>query len=208
LIDRVALDSYDPEAERYGGPDLILDAERVFHADSVATVALLQVLDGLAASDQALGDPVLVGGLSILDLLTGFDGSGDLRCGGSTTRWLLHTAATQRDQRSAFTRRRAEALALADAGGDWAALGARQGGPTVLEAWRGRRAAVAAYGRRVPAGEWTRPDAVAASLVHMHCNRLFGVDRTLEAQALAVASNIVRAWVDRERAERRVRVPR
>ncbi|EYT82117.1 hypothetical protein CF54_15470 [Streptomyces sp. Tu 6176] len=43
-------------------------------------------------------------------------------------------------------------------------------------------------------------DAVLASLVHMHCNRRLGTDRTAEVQALAVARGAVQAQLDRERA--------
>ncbi|MGI5126759.1 lantibiotic dehydratase [Pseudonocardia sp. CA-107938] len=41
LLGRWTIDSYDPEIERFGGPELLPVAERVFHADSVLALQLL-----------------------------------------------------------------------------------------------------------------------------------------------------------------------
>jgi thiopeptide-type bacteriocin biosynthesis protein len=42
LVRRVALDTYDPETERYGGEHAIELAERIFEADSEATLAVIE----------------------------------------------------------------------------------------------------------------------------------------------------------------------
>lgn len=64
LADRLVLDTYDPETERYGGPAALGHAERVFHADSEAVLArLAEDGDGLP--------PVARASLGILGLLTG-----------------------------------------------------------------------------------------------------------------------------------------
>ncbi|MER7951854.1 lantibiotic dehydratase [Streptomyces sp. NPDC096079] len=66
LTDRLVLDTYDPETERYGGPAALAHAERVFHADSAA------VLTQLAGGGDGVGLPVVArAALGILDLLTG-----------------------------------------------------------------------------------------------------------------------------------------
>ncbi|WP_037864935.1 thiopeptide-type bacteriocin biosynthesis protein, partial [Streptomyces sp. NRRL S-340] len=53
LMDRLVLDTYEPETERYGGPRALPEAERVFAADS-ATV-LGQLATPAAESDAAPG---------------------------------------------------------------------------------------------------------------------------------------------------------
>jgi thiopeptide-type bacteriocin biosynthesis protein len=50
---RVVVDTYEREVERYGGPDGILLAERLFHADSEAVLEIMELLDsGDAGLDE------------------------------------------------------------------------------------------------------------------------------------------------------------
>jgi thiopeptide-type bacteriocin biosynthesis protein len=192
LLGDVVLDSYDPEIERYGGPETLAAAEHAFHADSVSAIALLRVLDTHAAT----ADRVLVGALSVLDLLAAFGRPDDL------LGWLARTG-TKQQHRAAFTARRKEALRLADPDGEWAELARRPDGPDLLAAWRSRRSALAEFGcalRRPGAARGHDTIAtIAASLAHMHVNRVFGVDRTLEGQIYAVARNTVIARAERAR---------
>jgi len=64
---RFQLDTYDREVERYGGPAGVVLAERLFHADSEAALAIIETLEGdegadarwrlaLCATDLLLGD--------------------------------------------------------------------------------------------------------------------------------------------------------
>ncbi|GAA1852248.1 lantibiotic dehydratase [Asanoa iriomotensis] len=190
LLGQVVLDSYDPEIERYGGPDVLAEAERAFHADSVSAVAMLRVLDSHAST----ADRVLIGALSVLDLLAALGGPDDL------PGWLARTG-TRQQHREAFTARRREALLLADPGGDWDELARRPGGPELVAAWRSRRPAVAGYGCALRGCDTM--ETVAASLAHMHVNRVFGTDVTLEGKIHAVARNVVIARAERERFGRR-----
>lgn len=48
---RWQLDTYQQEVERYGGPEGVVLAERIFHADSEAFLAILPLLTGDARSD-------------------------------------------------------------------------------------------------------------------------------------------------------------
>jgi thiopeptide-type bacteriocin biosynthesis protein len=48
---RVQLDTYERETERYGGPEGILLAERLFHVDSEAVIAILEMLEGDEGAD-------------------------------------------------------------------------------------------------------------------------------------------------------------
>ncbi len=70
LVSRVQLDTYEREMERYGGPEGISLAERLFHVDSEATVALLGLLPGDAGADARwrltlLGMDTLLGDLGL-----------------------------------------------------------------------------------------------------------------------------------------------
>jgi thiopeptide-type bacteriocin biosynthesis protein len=61
LLGRWTIDTYDPEIERFGGPEPLRAAERVFHADSVAALRLLA--ENPSDADVAL---------SVLELLDPF----------------------------------------------------------------------------------------------------------------------------------------
>jgi thiopeptide-type bacteriocin biosynthesis protein len=51
LLWKVQLDTYEREVERYGGPEAILLAERLFQSDSEAVLELLELLPGDAGAD-------------------------------------------------------------------------------------------------------------------------------------------------------------
>jgi thiopeptide-type bacteriocin biosynthesis protein len=53
LVWRIAIDTYDREIERYGGPAAIELAEALFHADSTCALDVVTRLTGDAASDAA-----------------------------------------------------------------------------------------------------------------------------------------------------------
>ena len=63
---RLQLDTYEREVERYGGPEGIVLAERLFHADSEAVLALADLFTG-----DARGDIRWRLALSGMDLLLG-----------------------------------------------------------------------------------------------------------------------------------------
>ncbi|MGW6530847.1 lantibiotic dehydratase [Streptomyces venezuelae] len=171
------LDSYSPETERYGGPTLLGAAEEVFHADSQL------VLERLAAPAS---DRILATAHDVTGLISAFHrGYGE-----DWRHWLTRTYPKREQHHKAFAARRRQALAhLA---------------PEGPEAHT-HHAAVERFGRlvreeQVRGALSVSPDAVLASLVHMHCNRRLGTDRTAEAQSLAVARGAVQAHLDRERA--------
>ena len=174
------LDSYVPETERYGGPTLLGAAEEVFHADSQL------VLKRLAAPTD---DRILSTAYDVTELVRAFRRGH----GGDWRRWLTGTYPKREQHHKAFAARRRAALARITPDGRPDPVAEPQ------------RAAVERFGRLVRAAEESdalsvSPDAVLASLVHMHCNRRLGTDRTAEAQTLAVARGAVQAHLDRERA--------
>ena len=175
LLITALLDSYDPEVERYGGPEAMADAERVFHADSALALALAPHLDGDDADVRAAA--------SVHDLLAGFDPSG-----GVLTRFAAAVPVADRRAVPAVRRGRLADL-LPVPGGRLVAPGGFR---------RGALAAYAATLERIGCPPERRA-YIGASLAHMHCNRLFGVDRARERgvyallhRALAVRANRAR----------------
>ncbi len=193
LASRLALDEYQPELERYGGPAAIEAAERVFAADSAAVLAQLQ-LRRAGRLDIPLE---LLAAANYVDLLGAFDppdGAG----------WLLASVPPQ-EHRAAFRALRRDAVRLIDPAADWVGLAAEPGGAGVLTAWRQRAAAVRAYGvltrKLAAAGELSvRIDTLVGAVLHMHHNRLVGIDRPAEERSYAIARGAIAAHRDRVRA--------
>ncbi|MEV0280377.1 lantibiotic dehydratase [Streptomyces sp. NPDC050610] len=189
------IDSYAPETERYGGTALLNAAEEVFHADS------LLVLERLAAPAD---DRILSAAHDVAHLVRSFHHG----YGGDWRHWLTATYPKREKHHKAFAARRAAALARITPDGapdplDPLDLSNAPGSTDTSGASYG--AAPRRFGRLVREAEErgtlsVSPDTVLASLVHMHCNRRLGADRTAEAQALAVARGAVQAHLDRERA--------
>ena len=186
---RLVLDTYERELERYGDPER---AEAVFAADSDCVVELLATepagLDA-ASARWRLGTASALRLVLDLGIAPAAAGAVLDRCRGGLTRDERRTLArTQRGERAALDPLVAAALGLPGADAAVAAALAR----------RTRRLA--------GLGPWD-PE-VAASLVHMHLNRLLRLPaRDLEraacdagARALAGALARERATSDRARA--------
>jgi thiopeptide-type bacteriocin biosynthesis protein len=168
LLARCVLDSYDPEVERYGGPEAMAAAERVFDADS-----------RLAMAARPEGDLELVAASGVLDLLLGFGTDAD------ALTWL--DAAVPVAERRAVPMARREALATL----------LSQGAPADAP----RAEAIAAYVAKLHSTGCppARRQQIAASLAHLHCNRLFGPDRARERGVLALLHGGFALRADRAR---------
>ncbi|MEV0274844.1 lantibiotic dehydratase [Streptomyces sp. NPDC050610] len=216
MIGRVVWDSYDPELERYGGPEAMAAAERVFHADSVAVLEHLR----RRYDRRDATEPLLLAAAGFADLARAFHetadaaGEGDAEgerkteaeCGGAA--WLLRSIAKDEECHQAFRRRRRQALPLIDPYRPGPGPAADE---TLRALWERRAEATARYGHLLreleelgPLGEpgarcWSEPDHVLSSLLHMHHNRLVGADRDAERLAHAVARGAAQAHTDRAR---------
>ncbi|MFI0913864.1 lantibiotic dehydratase [Streptomyces abikoensis] len=187
LGDRLVLDTYDPELERYGGPAAAAAAELAFHADSLACREQVELLDSRALSL----DRTVLSALGHVDLAC--------RVAGTTegVRYLL-----DRPVPDAEPSRAAKDLAreLIDPFGDWQRLRALPGGPALLACWERRAPALTAYGTLLrELGAVTGP---LGSLLHMHHNRLTGIDRPAEERSFALAAAALRSRRERLRAAR------
>ncbi|HYC92892.1 MAG TPA: lantibiotic dehydratase [Thermoanaerobaculia bacterium] len=176
---RMQLDTYDREIERYGGAAGIGPCEKLFHADSEAVLAILNLLEG-DEGGQARWRLALCG----IDLLLG-----DLGLDASGKRTLLGQVRdgffreygggkplrVQLDYKHRLERRALEPLldSTASAGSDLAPALA------ILKSRSEHNASIVAELRRLEqARRLTMPVTdIASSLVHMHVNRLIRSDQ-------------------------------
>ncbi len=199
LIGGCVLGTYDPELERFGGPEAMTAAERVFHADTLAAVEALR----LREAGRLPLEPVLLAATGQAAVARAFWTAYDA-ADGDQPGWALRVldAVPRGEMHRAFQECRAQALALIDPFADWQGLRERSGGEELLASWRARSTALADYAHTLRAlGDacWTPPAQVLFSLLHLHHNRLVGIDPPAERAAMAILRGALQAHRDRAR---------
>ncbi|MFI8929110.1 lantibiotic dehydratase [Streptomyces sp. NPDC053474] len=186
LSGRLVLDTYEPETRRYGGPDVMAAAEHAFCADSRAVMEQLAATLGTSDADRSL-----LAAANYADLVRRLLGAEE----GES--WIIANI-DRTAHHSAFTERRDRAMALIDPTSGWSALRALGHGDAVLASWDRRGEDLRGYGdalrRSSAAGRLTTSlNGVVHSLLHMHHNRLAGIDREAEGKSYALLRGATRA---------------
>jgi thiopeptide-type bacteriocin biosynthesis protein len=179
-IRRLALDTYEPEINRYGGPGLSTAAEELFCADSAAVIGQLQQHTG-----ELRRLPVqLLAAMNFVDLLRSL---GDW----DWTDWVAREIP--RGPLDGVDRK---LRSFVDPEGSWDRLTDMPGGRELMSCWARRAEAAAGFGRRLFAARDTIGEAgpILRSVLHMHANRLMGVHKTNEFQALAIVRDQVHSF--------------
>jgi lantibiotic biosynthesis protein len=197
LASSLMLDSYDQELERYGGPEAISYAEEAFAADSIASLDLLNMIE--AGRIDIV--PLLASALSITNLL-------QVLAPGSDIAQFLNFSGTSTEYRDSFAAQKRDAVELVDPSGSWDLLRRRPWGPEMIKIWERRKPSLEAYRTQIEGlmrgGRcWTEARRIFGSFLHMHCNRLFGMDRSDELRAYAIIVNALRSQEARRQAEQR-----
>ncbi|WP_328383668.1 lantibiotic dehydratase [Micromonospora zamorensis] len=176
-----------PETGRWGSGSAMQAAEAVFIADSHAV--LTQLRQPVRPSRQAL--------IAAQIAATAVAYADSVEAG---MRWLIDhvpAAAPHSVPRPLF----GEAVRLAHPGGDWAALRAVAGGAAIVDAWKNRDVALAAYRSHLlgPEPDGIDPDDVLGSLMHAHYVRAVGIDFDDEDQCRYLARAAALAYFARSR---------
>ena len=197
LLRKLTLDSYEREIERYGGVEGVQIAERIFSTDSVIATDIIalgiQKVSTLAQLDLAL--------LTVEDLLSSL-------CITKADRLSLYRMLRQAQEKN-FSDQMSRLHKTYHTYGktvqsivgnrNW--LYAQPGGHEMESCLRRRARALSGLGEQlhqlVSRNElYTSQMSFFASCLHMHCNRLFGINRQLEFE---VAYYLGRALENLER---------
>ncbi|MFJ9361446.1 lantibiotic dehydratase [Streptomyces mirabilis] len=189
MIREVRLCAYEPETGRYGGTEATAATEDIFCLDSHTTTAQLRILrSGTTRLDREL--LAVANYAMLLDSL----GEGDWprwvgkmfkkSTDGSVTRGALEEAM-RIVQPGATAHNLEGALGLAGLAATWQESDA----PKTAAALWGREAA--------RTGDTGLGRRAALSVLHMHHNRLIGVDRSSELRTLTLLGHIARTHHDR-----------
>ncbi|HEX8823197.1 MAG TPA: lantibiotic dehydratase, partial [Archangium sp.] len=173
LLWKVQLDTYEREVERYGGPEAMLLAERVFQADSEAVLELLTLLPGDEGADARWR--LMLGGMDLLlsDLGFGLEARlqvvTELRESFGREFQVERTIERQLNERFRKERRSTEALLGSRADSPVLARGLevlRRRSDKLAPTFAGLKALVAAGKSGVSLA------GLAGSFLHMHANRM------------------------------------
>ncbi|WP_414170292.1 lantibiotic dehydratase [Streptoverticillium reticulum] len=178
LAGRLVLDSYEPEWERYGGRAAAAAAEEAFCADSKAVLAQLGALE----SGRLTTEPELLGALNMLDIVQHALGREHAE------EWHLATYPRSPAHDTVRDRRRQAAALMAEL-------------PHTLPGSPERAPALSRYGevlRSLPAVDRR---VALTGLVHLHHNRLLGIDPEAEDRARAIARGALEIRRGRRRAD-------
>ncbi|WP_330241373.1 lantibiotic dehydratase [Streptomyces sp. NBC_00525] len=180
LIQRVQWDTYVPETGRYGTGPALAAAEDCFAADSAAALAQLRL--GLPAELRPA-----VTAASFMDIATGFLGSP-----GAAHAWLAEHLI-RGDGAAAPRSTQALVLRLTENDNPDAPLSDFPGGGAVRDTWQRRRDALARY-RGTLLRPGPAPESVLPSLLHMHHNRVAGIDPDAEALCRRMVRAAALSW--------------
>ena len=176
---RFSFDTYDRELERYGGAEGTAAAESVFAADSRAVAELLRLIQGHALTM----DRTMLAVLTVDDLLAalGLDEAERLA-------WYRAGVTARHEAGEEYRHRK---VLLRQLLGDPAGLLAQPGGAEVARILAARRRALAPTALRLAElaqrGELSQaPATLYRSYVHLHLNRLVGIDGTAEPRVLGL----------------------
>lgn len=183
LIQHTQWDTDRPETGRYGTGLTLEAAEHCFVADSAA--ALAQISPAVPADLRPA-----VTAASFVDIATSLLGSAQAGHNWLTEHLLRSDGAT------APREVQAAALRLSEESGDRSALRGLNGGDRVAEAWDRRRVALGTY-RQALHTAGIDPARVLPSLLHMHHNRVAGIDRDAEATCRRIARATALSWTTR-----------
>lgn len=188
MLSKLVLDTYEPEIERYGGLELMKLVEQVFHADSMVVANWVK-----AHRFGNLQLPLdLVGVVSTLDYLEQFGYSF------SEQVQIMEQTHGSKDHLDLFRTYRKTVVDIANPREDWAGLRAHPDGELLYRMLKLRAPFVQRYAEAARAAE-ARGELYGAyrdlvfSVIHLHMNRLYGIDREQELKTMILTRHALNA---------------
>ncbi len=183
MISDFVISPYEREVERYGGSKLISMAEEVFYADSRVAESIIK---SIRLRENSM-DKELIGVISVLNYLEqfGLDFNSQLQ--------LLQHYSTDSKYRKEFNKKRELYLRLCDGKNDWEALRDNSEGANLINNLELRSYFVKRYAQLINEMQSQNNlcvnfDAIISSVLHLHCNRLFGTDLDFENKVMTLAA--------------------
>lgn len=181
MLSRMVIDTYDPEVERYGGPELIGLAEQWFCMDSGVVTHWI----GLHEQGQLPIGKDMLAVVSVIDIMEQFGVPYEEQLAS------LNRIVNYKEHLELFRPQRALYIQLGDGRNGFAGLASHPAGQSLLPAFQARSGILRHYAVQVAERERREMGAihrldVMHSVIHLHLNRLYGIDREDEMRILTL----------------------
>lgn len=186
LLQRLVIDAYDREIERYGGSDTMNAAEEIFEVDSEAVIKLLYLHEREQKFNVGLIELTTI---TIYDLLTRFGWSDERQ------RAWAHTVSKQhREFAKEYRLIRGKLLTFFNQ--YLASQSQREKNEELHDIlkvrWSSLEHPLSILNTcKLEKKLWVPLEDIIESFVHMHCNRLFGISPEKELQAIVYLYHIL-----------------
>lgn len=182
FVNRIVLDTYDPEIERYGGPELIQHAEHLFAADTEVVLNLIH----LQRTGQLTIDEETLGVINVIHYLKHFIASFD-----EQLQWL-NSQYAYNEYLKPFRKKRKQFMDSANYANHWESLRRTRDGQIIYEILQKRDIAAQTYWQAIQEVEqqgklYNSRKNIIGSVIHLHLNRLIGVDRVKETKIMTLS---------------------
>lgn len=180
LISRYSIHTYIPEKERYGGIELIEIAEENFCSDSRIIMEILEKDTNL--TKETMGITALFHYFDIF--MISYD----------EQVLLLNSFVSTNDFIDEFQKDKKMWITIFDPHKDWLIFNENENRKNYLNLLREREQSLIDYREKIAQCDApsNNMQSIIGSLFHMHCNRLFGVDRELENKILVFTALILK----------------
>lgn len=180
LISKVSIDTYERELERYGGIDVYEEIEEYFDIDSECVCRLLKA----CRKNKINLDMKIIGVISIIKMMEDFGLSF------SEQLELLDEIIDKKMFREEFNNHRKELIYLANSNNEWFNLMSSEEGKYIMNILMLRTNSLKKLSYEFQNNKkiftpYNGDNELLRSLIHMNCNRLFGIERKLELEVLA-----------------------
>lgn len=186
LIFKFVIDSYEQETERYGGPEAIQLAEQFFSVDSKVTSEWISnELKGLTELEKEV-----IGVLSCIDILDKFNIDLD-----ELISWL-DNSVSKKLYRKEYQQMRKVLRTICSSEQPWVELNNFRGGQIIYKGFKERHKILQRYVNKIY--ELNNVHllhntlfGIIDSIIHLHLNRLFGINRDKEIKIMTLLRHIL-----------------
>lgn len=166
LVSKYIIDTYYPENERYGGQELMPLAEQIFQIDS-------QVVVKLMTNDE---QKEKIGVVSVLHYLNSFGITFENQIK------LLEASVGKESFTAEFKDKKTEYITTVDSYNNWHSFKKDEKNQKLIELMAQRQNAIQEYAKALSNSSnlTNYLEDIILSVIHLHCNRLFGTNREFE----------------------------
>lgn len=180
IIYNIVIDTYIPEIERYGGKNLMEYAENIFCEDSKIVMNIISNFD-------IKKEEIKYGVISVLQYLNLFNLSFEEQFK------FLKNSFEPSEYLDDFRKVRSEYIHDCDSYNGWKNLKKNDDYKNFLQILDERKGAVFNYCNKFSKSKEHTNDYedIIGSIIHLHCNRLFGINRELEKKILNYSCRVL-----------------